>query len=159
MIRRRTPLPVAGLSGALLALGFAAAVGADDLGARVPANMTTATDAGETGAEIYSQVCQGCHMPQAEGAEGAGHYPRLAGDQALVSWEYVALTVLNGRKGMPAFATQEGVPAPMFSARLSDAQIAAVVNYLRSNFGNHYRSKVTAAQVAALPHNRSAEDL
>ena len=35
-------------------------------------------------------------MPEAQGAVGAGHYPKLAGDVALVSWQYVALTVLNG---------------------------------------------------------------
>ena len=33
-----------------------------------------------SGAQIYSQICQGCHMPAGEGAVGAGHYPKLAGD-------------------------------------------------------------------------------
>ena len=32
------------------------------------------------GQDIYTQICQGCHMPQGQGASGAGHYPKLAGD-------------------------------------------------------------------------------
>ena len=35
---------------------------------------------------------------------------------------------------------------------LSDAQIADVVNYVRSHFGNTYKPQVTAKQIAALPH-------
>jgi mono/diheme cytochrome c family protein len=40
----------------------------------------------------------------------------------------------------------------MRPAHLSDAQVADVVNYVRNNFGNRYETKVTAKQVAALPH-------
>lgn len=104
------------------------------------------------GAEIYGRICQGCHMPGARGAVGAGHYPKLAGDPALVSWQYVAVTVLNGKNGMPPF----GLPADQVmetrAVHLSDAQVADVVNYVRSNFGNHYKGSVTASQVAELPH-------
>ena len=53
------------------------------------------------GEDIYTHICQGCHMPQGQGASGAGHYPKLAGDPALISWEFVAVTVLGGRNGMP----------------------------------------------------------
>jgi mono/diheme cytochrome c family protein len=108
---------------------------------------------GVSGAEVYEHICQGCHMPQAQGAVGAGHYPKLAGDPALVSWQYVALTVLNGKNGMPGF----GLPADQFifgGAHLSDAQVAGVVNYVRSHFGNKWKGTVTAAEVAALPHPR-----
>lgn len=104
------------------------------------------------GAGIYGHICQGCHMAAAQGAVGAGHYPKLAGDPALASWEYVALTVLNGRKGMPAFGLASQAAGPMRAAYLTDAQVAEVVNYVRSNFGNRYRTKVNAQQIAALPH-------
>jgi mono/diheme cytochrome c family protein len=95
-------------------------------------------------------------MPAGQGAVGAGHYPKLAGDPALVSWQYVALTVLQGKDGMPPF----GLPADQVletrTVHLSDAQIADVVNYVRGNFGNRYRPTVTASQVAALPHPGTA---
>jgi mono/diheme cytochrome c family protein len=41
-------------------------------------------------------------------------------------------------------------------AHLSDAQIADVVNYVRSHFDNHYKTEVTGKQVAALPHPAAA---
>ncbi|MGB6308107.1 MAG: cytochrome c [Steroidobacteraceae bacterium] len=104
------------------------------------------------GAQIYSHICQGCHMAHGEGAIGAGHYPKLASNPALASWQYVAQTVLGGRNGMPAF----GLPADQVretrAVHLSDEQVADVVNYIRSHFGNTYDLKVTAAQVAGLPH-------
>jgi mono/diheme cytochrome c family protein len=41
---------------------------------------------------------------------------------------------------------------------LSDAQVADVVNYVRSHFGNQWKGSVTADQVAALPHPSAAAD-
>jgi len=134
------------LAAVLATAGAAAGAQAGDSTSTATAGIGTAG-----GEQIYRQICQGCHMDQAQGAVGAGHYPKLAGNPALVSWQYVALTVLNGKKGMPWF----GLPADqvVFGAgRLSDAQVADVVNYIRSHFGNKYQGTVTAGQVAALPH-------
>lgn len=103
------------------------------------------------GQQIYEHICQGCHMPGGQGAVGAGAYPKLAANKKFVSWEFVATTVLNGRNGMPPF----GQPASQEQSRathLTDAQIADVVNYVRSHFDNTYKATVTAKQVAALPH-------
>ena len=132
---------------ALCSLGLTVSAAADD------SAFTSGTSLQSiNGPEIYAHICQGCHMPGGVGAVGAGHYPKLAGDPALVSWQYVALTVLNGKNGMPPF----GLPADQVmetrAAHLSDAQIADVVNYVRSNFGNRYKDKSSASQVAALPH-------
>jgi mono/diheme cytochrome c family protein len=121
--------------------------------ADAPAVNSAATMSSETGAEIYQHICQGCHMAQAQGAKGAGAYPKLANNVALTAWQYVALTVLNGRSAMPAFGTPTGqVSSGPRLALLSDAQIAAVINYVRTHYGNRYRDVVTAAQIATLPH-------
>ena len=144
-------LPVRRLGLALLTATVAAAALADDNSATSTAGFGKAG-----GAEIYGHICQGCHMPGAQGAAGAGHYPKLAGDPALVSWQYVALTVLHGKNGMPAFGQQPtGELMDFLLVHLSDAQVADVVNYVRSNFGNHYKG-ITAAQVAELPHPGAA---
>jgi mono/diheme cytochrome c family protein len=137
---------------ALLAATVATGAGADDASVTSAAGFSNAG-----GAEIYGHICQGCHMPGAQGAAGAGHYPKLAGDPALVSWQYVALTVLHGKNGMPAFGLQpKGEALDFLLVNLSDAQVAAVVNYVRSNFGNHYKGSITTEQVAALPHPGTA---
>ena len=90
-----------------------------------------------TGAQIFTHICQGCHMPDGKGAVGAGHYPALAGNPKLASAAYPVVMVVNGRGAMPAFG--DG---------LSDAQIAEVVNYVRTHFGNAYTDALKPEDVA-----------
>jgi len=90
------------------------------------------------GEVIYRTVCQGCHMPNAQGAVGAGAYPALAADEKLAEAEYPLLVVVNGSKAMPPFG-----------ALLDDEQVAAVVNYVRSHFGNSYQDSVSPSDVSA----------
>lgn len=117
-----------------------------------PLFTSRATVSSLNGEQIYEHICQGCHMPGGQGAVGAGAYPKLAANKNFVSWRFVALTVLDGRNGMPPFGFPTGRGMDSGPAHLSDAQIADVVNYVRSHFGNGYRAEVTAEQIAALPH-------
>ena len=118
---------------------------ADSAGILDPAPFTT-TD----GRQIYERICQGCHMADGKGAVGAGRYPALAKDLALSSRQYAALTILTGRRNMPAFGEKHAIGFEGPPASLSDAQIAAVINYVRTHFDNHYKDSITAAEVAAL---------
>jgi mono/diheme cytochrome c family protein len=95
----------------------------------------------QDGEGLYRAVCQGCHMPDGQGATGAGAYPPLASNPRLAGAAYPVRNVLQGRKGMPAFKDM-----------LSDAQVAAVVNYVRTHMGNQYADAVTAAQVEQQRH-------
>jgi mono/diheme cytochrome c family protein len=90
----------------------------------------------ESGEAIYKGVCQGCHMPDAKGAVGAGAYPALAKDENLETAGYPISIVLKGQKAMPFFAMQ-----------LNDQQIADVVNYVRTHFGNKYKDKIKPEDV------------
>jgi mono/diheme cytochrome c family protein len=120
-------------------------------------SVSTQSSLGEVnGRQIYEHICQGCHMTEGQGAAAAGFYPKLSGNKKLVSWEFVALTVLNGRNGMPAFGVPLDRTTQALAVQLSDAQVADVVNYLRGTFGNKYPPTVTAKQVASLPHPGSA---
>ncbi|WP_210338431.1 c-type cytochrome [Bradyrhizobium genosp. L] len=94
-----------------------------------------------TGEELFANVCQGCHMPEATGATGAGSYPSLAGNKNLESGSYPVFMVVNGRRGMPAFGDM-----------MTDGQVAAVVNYLRTHFGNDFQDAVTAKDVQDARH-------
>jgi mono/diheme cytochrome c family protein len=110
-----------------------------------------------SGEEIFQRICQGCHMPDAKGAVGAGKYPALAGDGSLASTDFMALTLLNGRRNMPAFGGNGDIGMFFTVPALTDEQIAAVINYVRSHFGNHFKGEITPAQVKALrqttPHS------
>jgi mono/diheme cytochrome c family protein len=109
--------------------------GGDADGAFVNARSFSEPD----GEKLYKRVCAGCHMPDAMGAQGAGMYPALAGNQNLASGDYAVYVVLKGMHGMPGVGRM-----------MTDAQVAEVVNYVRTHFGNKYRDKVTAAQVSAV---------
>lgn len=92
----------------------------------------------QSGQELYEHVCQGCHMPDAKGAIGAGTYPALASNPRLQSPVYPIVIILRGQKAMPSFAD------------LSDAQVAELTNYIRTHFGNQYPGATTADQVTKM---------
>ena len=102
------------------------------------------------GRQVYEAICQGCHMSAADGAVGAGYFPALAKDATLASRQYMALTLLMGRRNMPAFGAKHAIGFGGPPATLTEEQIAAVINYVRSHFGNHYTDLITAAEVRAL---------
>ena len=93
----------------------------------------------KSGEQLFANVCRACHMSDAKGATGAGTYPSLAGDANLVSSGYPVGIVVNGQRGMPAFGEV-----------MSDDQVAAVVNYVRTHFGNSYQDAVTSEEVRAV---------
>lgn len=107
-------------------LGFATPLAAQDEapdGARV---VEVSEDFVLTGGEdIYRGLCQGCHQPDGGGAQGAGYYPALAGNQNLEYPEYAVSLVLHGHRAMPPFG-----------ALLDDAQVAAVVRFIQTQWGN-----------------------
>jgi mono/diheme cytochrome c family protein len=132
-------------------LGLTAAVLMEAPALAHTAGILNATPVDTTdGLQIYEHVCRGCHMQDAAGAVGAGHYPALAKNPTLASRQYMALTILMGRRNMPAFGARHAIGFGGPAAVLSETQIAAVINYVRSHFGNHYKDQITAAEVEAL---------
>jgi mono/diheme cytochrome c family protein len=88
------------------------------------------------GKTIYDRQCAICH-----GAAGEGmppEYPRLAGNQSIemASAVNAIRMVLNG--GYPPGTAGNPRPygMPPFAQRLSDNDVAAVVSYIRTSWGN-----------------------
>lgn len=90
----------------------------------------------QTGEQLFASACQGCHMPDGHGATGAASYPSLSNDSHLAAGGYPVYVVVRGQKAMPPVG-----------AMMSDDQVAAVVNYLRTHFDNQYTDAVTAEDV------------
>jgi mono/diheme cytochrome c family protein len=144
-IRART----ARFAAAALSLAIVSPAFADSAGIRNDALLKT-----DSGARIYAHICQACHMPNGQGAVGAGRYPAFAHNPTTSSASYMALTILHGRRNMPAFAPKDPGDSESESfidpVWLTDEQIASVINYIRTHFGNDYKDAITAADVKAL---------
>ncbi len=120
-----------------------AAVAGPALAADVPASNAGMSQGWEFseqgGADLFRNVCAGCHQPDAKGAVGAGAHPSLVADKKLVSSNFMLAVLLDGLKGMPPVGDM-----------MSDPQVADVINYVRTHFGNSYMDPVSAADVAAV---------
>ena len=124
------------ISAALLLSSFMACAESTEPPASRPALSTGFRFIENSGEELFANVCRGCHMPDGKGAAGAGTYPSLVANKTLEAGGYPVDLVVNGQRAMPPFG-----------AMMSDDQVAAVVNYLRTHFDNHYQDAVTAADV------------
>jgi len=92
--------------------------------------------AAQDGESLYKSVCAACHMPNAMGGSGAGFYPALAKNDKLAVSAYPVMMVMNGKGGMPPLGED-----------MTDAQVAAVVTYVRTHFGNSYTDPVSLDEV------------
>jgi len=86
------------------------------------------------GKTLFAKNCAACHQANGRGIPGA--FPALvASPVAIGPADAVAEVLLKGRGGMPDFSTS-----------LDDADIAAVLTYARSSWGNH-APPITGAEV------------
>jgi mono/diheme cytochrome c family protein len=119
---------------ALLLAGLAIPAQADE-----PGGGGTKAPVPVTGEEVYRTVCQACHMADGKGGSGAATIPALAGNPRLGVAAYPLTIVMRGKGAMP-----------WFSDLLTPKQVAAVVGYVRVNFGNNYPKPVTEAEAKAM---------
>lgn len=89
------------------------------------------------GKAVFTKNCAACHMATGKGIPGA--FPALAGSAVVTGPAAdVASVLLKGRGGMPDF-----------SSVMSDRDIAAVLSYARSSWGNK-AAPLAEEEVAAL---------
>ena len=96
-------------------------------------------------ADAYLSNCASCHQRDGKGIPGA--IPPLAGNGAVTADgpENVIRVVLGGLE-----ANQGLAPMPALGQTMSDADIAAATNYVRSTWGNHASNDVGPGAVSAL---------
>lgn len=104
------------------------------------------------GGAIYDQQCAQCHGRDGGGVEGV--YPPLDGNTSVgePSGTNAIRSVLLG--GFPPVTAGNPQPysMPPFATRLTDDDIAAVVNYMRQSWSNRAAS-VSTGQVGSLRHS------
>jgi mono/diheme cytochrome c family protein len=129
--------------GALLIAVLGAALA---LSARASAQATSTSAPLRRGAQIFSSTCAACHQAQ---GEGTPTYPPLAGSEWVNGAESRLIRiVMHGLTGDVEVQGQVYNGAmPAWGATLSDAEIAAVLTYIRASFGNQ-SLPVTTATVA-----------
>lgn len=115
------------------------------LAGKPPAAAGAAAD----GAQIYNAQCVACH--QATGAGLPGVFPPLAGSEWVTGKETLAVNiVLHGISGkLTVRGAAYSGQMPAFKDKLNDAEVAAVLSHIRSQFGNG-ASGIDAATVQAV---------
>ncbi|HEX9665459.1 MAG TPA: cytochrome c [Thermodesulfobacteriota bacterium] len=88
------------------------------------------------GKEVFTNVCAACHQQNGQGVPGA--FPPLAGsDWLLKDPETPIRIVLHGLSGaIDVKGTTFNNVMPEWGSRLSNQEVAAVLTYARSSWGN-----------------------
>jgi mono/diheme cytochrome c family protein len=111
-----------------------------------PAGEKTSSDAANTsssdqavlksGAQIYQDECSGCHAP--DGKSAGGPFPALAGAPLVQQRDPTSLlrVVLRGTRSIGTAPAPTASAMPAFAWVLDDNAVAAVLTYIRNNWGN-----------------------
>lgn len=101
------------------------------------------------GANLYMQNCESCHVDTGKGYPP--YLPPLAGNPPVMDPDPASLIniVLNGSSRLIVDGTPDAYRMPGYRKSLNDQQIADIVSFMRSEWGNN-ASPVSATQVAGL---------
>lgn len=122
-----------------------------------PTGASSATGAGPVpsaaqiahGQTLFLSNCSACHQASGQGLPGV--FPALAGDAVVNKADPTRHihTVLFGLHGMTVSGVPYASQMPPFGAQLRDQDVADLIDYERSAWGNHGRP-VTPAEVTAI---------
>lgn len=98
------------------------------------------------GAAIYQDLCSACHKLDGSGVTNL--FPNLAASTSVASREPTSLirVVLRGTQSVSTASAPTGPTMPAFGWQLSDAEVAAVLTYIRNSWG-HAAAPVTERNV------------
>jgi alcohol dehydrogenase (quinone), cytochrome c subunit len=113
------------------------------------AQASASTTSPARGASVYAANCAACHMPTGTGFSGM--FPPLAGNPVVSSQNPISLIhiVLSGSTMPATHSAPMAAVMPGFASNLSDREVADVVTYIRSSWGNK-GGPVDASQVTSL---------
>ncbi|MGP4669624.1 c-type cytochrome [Agrobacterium pusense] len=111
--------------------------------------VQTQIDRNRPGAQTFAAKCSFCHGPDGRGQNE--WIPPLAGAASSLTFENASQinVTLNGSGRVVANGIPDAYRMPPYRAQLSDKEIADVLSYVRSAWGNH-GGAVTSEEVKAL---------
>jgi len=129
----------------------AIAVYLKSLGTSHASVSTTVKEPVTNGAELYNEYCSTCHRDNGAGYPGVT--PALASNPTVVarSPNSVINVILQGVESPATPADSIRYQMPAYAWQLNDTQVAALVNYLRTRWGNQ-ASSIQEKDVKALRH-------
>lgn len=109
----------------------------------------------QNGAQVYTRNCVGCHQATGAGIPGvfpplAGHVPSILAAKGGRQW--LIHSILFGLQGQISVAGKTYNGAMPGWQQLSDADIAAMLNHISTQWGNKFpagQKPFTAAEVKA----------
>jgi mono/diheme cytochrome c family protein len=136
----------------LILLGSLAGLTCNSLG-QAPVAAATPEQL-EEGKKTYMMVCMACHQPTGMGLPAV--FPPLNTEYAVGSPERFAAMILKGNAGpMTIDGKMYNNIMPGQEAMLTDDKIAAVMTYVRQNFGN--KAPAVSADVVAAARKKFAD--
>jgi mono/diheme cytochrome c family protein len=118
-------------------------------GSPAPAPLPVSDPQMRIGEAVFVDTCSACHMRSGAGVEHI--FPRLAGSAIVKQDDPTTLVriILTGSRAAATDAAPTAPAMPSLGYRLSDAQLGAVVTYIRNSWGNAAPA-VTADTVKSL---------
>jgi len=110
-------------------------------------------DDSKPGASVYVDNCAACHK-----TDGSGYqrfFPQLRGNPVVLADDPTSLIhiVLSGATLPGVTDAPSTITMPAFGWRLKNQQVADVVNFIRSSWGNTAKAQVSASDVAKVRKN------
>jgi mono/diheme cytochrome c family protein len=116
-----------------------------------------AQDASISGAQLYAQRCASCHGADLEGQpdwmvrKPDGKLPAPPHDETGHTWHHSDRQLLQiVREGLASIAPGYATDMPAYDGQLSEPQILAILDYIKSNWPERQRA-FQAARSAADP--------
>ena len=104
-------------------------------------------DSIENGQKLYNNYCAACHQVNGQGIPMA--YPPLTIAELVEDNSRMVKSILEG---VPGPVELEGVTysAPMAALKLTDEQVADILNYVKNSWGNESERVIYPIQIQAL---------
>ena len=140
---RMTPSDIAAMVAYLRTIPAIETKALPQMAGPAPAVASTGPEGNPVGKRIFEGACASCHAWSGHGAITSDQ--QLTGNRAVndATAANVAMMILNGTGGSPE---KHGSYMPSFRTAYTDAEIAAVANYVTARFGSK-PSRITPADV------------